>query len=78
MAEISKRKTVFEKLSVIDKFYNCNDGDFVEVTEWTNGEGFDCDIFRTSEGHTRFSLSYDILEGIQYLLGKIKYEENND
>lgn len=40
--EISKRKTISDKLTNYD--YLAKDHDFIQVTEWSNGEGFDVTI----------------------------------
>ncbi len=40
--EISKRKTISDKLVNYD--YLAKDHDFIQVTEWSNEEGFDITI----------------------------------
>ena len=40
--ETYNRKTVFMELKQID--YLAKEGSFMELTAWTNGEGFDCTI----------------------------------
>ena len=40
--EISKRKTISDELTNYD--YLAKDHDFIQVTEWSNGEGFDITI----------------------------------
>lgn len=40
--EISKRKTISDKLVNYD--YLAKEHDFIQVTEWSNGEGFDVTI----------------------------------
>ena len=40
--ELKKRNSVFTELKPF--CYMSGDNDFIEVTEWTNGEGFDITI----------------------------------
>ena len=40
--EESKRMTLFSELNPFDVF--AKKGDYIEVTEWTNGEGYDVTI----------------------------------
>lgn len=56
------RKSVSDSLK---KYcYMAKDNDFVEVTEWANGEGYDINI---SDGKS-VSLTYGELEAINYLV----------
>lgn len=66
--EFKNRKSVSEKLS---KFmYTSNDSDFIEVTEWTNGEGYDICI----NDNKTISLHRDELEAINYLTKVLEYD----
>lgn len=69
--KISERKSVNCDLKIFDGF--AKDSDFIEVTEWTNGEGWDITISDKS-----FSLTYNELEAIVYLTKylTINYEAN--
>jgi len=67
--EFNKRKSVNDKLikyCVLAK----DDSDFIEVTEWTNGEGWDIAI----NDKKIYSLTWGELEAINYLTNKIRYE----
>lgn len=56
------RKSVSDSLK---KYcYMAKENDFVEVTEWANGEGYDINI---SDGKS-VSLTYGELEAINYLV----------
>ena len=44
-----------------------SDNDYMEVTEWSNGEGYDICIDRKSGGE-KFSLSYGEVELLMVLL----------
>lgn len=45
--------------------------DFVEITEWTNGEGWDITI---NDRH--FHLTYGELDAINYLTKVLEYEDS--
>lgn len=63
----------YNKKSVSDKLkkYDClaKDSDFIEVTEWHNGEGWDIVI-----NDNFISLSWGQLEAIKYLTKSLDYE----
>lgn len=61
MIAINKRTAKFAVLRPWDHF--AKDGSFIEVTEWTNGEGFDVTI--SSVKDTAFSLTYGEFEALQ-------------
>lgn len=65
--ETNLRKTVSEKLKVFD--YIAKDDDFIEVSEWSNGEGWDITI---NDRH--FHLTYGTLDAINYLTKAIDIE----
>jgi hypothetical protein len=63
--KVDQRRAVFSEL----KPY-CNhsgDNDYIEVTEWSNGEGFDINIDR-KRGSEKFSLTYGEWELLQVLM----------
>ena len=66
--ECKKRKSVFAELNVFD--YTAKENNFIQVTEWTNGEGWDISI----NDDTIFSLTCGQLEAINYLSKKLDYE----
>lgn len=73
MAEFSKRKSINDKLSKYDIL--AKDSDFIEVTEWANGEGLDVSI-----NERLINLTYGELEAINHLSKSLEYdfEENTD
>ena len=69
MIKTNKRKAVFEPLKDYCSFAGNND--FVEITDWSNGEGFDVDV--QSKLSARFQLTYGewdlIVKLVEYLNG---------
>lgn len=67
---IKSRKTVHDVLSKYDILVNKgSDNDFIEVTEWTNGEGFTIAI-----GDKKLiDLSHGELAAINYLTNSLYY-----
>lgn len=67
--EIKQRKTVYDDLK---KYcYHAKDNDFIEVTEWSNGEGVDIQI---SDKKT-ISLTRGELDAITYLVMTLDYQK---
>lgn len=65
--EIKNKKSVYDNLKIYD--YLCNDEDkIIEVTEWTNGEGWDITI-----GERVISLTRGELEAINFLTKYLEY-----
>jgi len=62
------RKAVFSYLKKYD--YLADEHDFIEVTEWKNGEGFDVEIL--SKVSTRFQLSFGEFAAMKKLVKKIE------
>ena len=62
------RKSVNDKLKKYDHL--AKDSDFIEVTEWTNGEGWDISI-----NDNIISLTWGQLEAINYLIKVLSYEK---
>ena len=61
--EIYKRKSVFAEVKgILSK-----PGDFIEITEWNNGEGFDVTI-----NSTMFQLTWDQYKLLTKLVKKLK------
>lgn len=63
--EVSKRRAVFAELK--GYCHLSSDNDYMEVTEWSNGEGYDICINRKSDGE-KFSLTYGEWELMQVLM----------
>lgn len=66
--EITNRKSINDKLTK----YDClaKDDDFIEVTEWTNGEGYDIVI-----NDKIISLTAGQLDAINYLTKSLEYSK---
>ena len=63
--EVSKRRAVFSELK--GYCHLSGDHDCMEVTEWSNGEGYDICIDRTKSGE-KFSLSHGEWQLLQVLI----------
>ena len=70
--EFNSRKAVNDKLKKYD--YLAKDGDFIEVIEWTNGEGYDIII----NGDKIISLTRGQIDAINYLVGSLEYKSDDD
>lgn len=71
--KIYNRKSVNDDLKKYD--YLSKEDDFIEVTEWSNGEGISITINMNT-----FELTFGQLDAINYLSQALKYEsikENN-
>ena len=71
--KIYNRKSVSDDLKKYD--YLSKDDDFIEITEWVNGEGISITINMNT-----FELTFGQLDAINYLSQALKYEsikENN-
>lgn len=66
--EFVNRKSVNDKLTKYD--YLAKDNDFIEVTEWTNGEGYDIII-----NDKIISLTNGQLDAINYLTKSLEYSK---
>lgn len=66
--ELYKRKAVNDSLKKYDHL--AKDSDFIEVTEWANGEGWDISL-----NNRLISLTYGQLEAINYLVKALDYNE---
>lgn len=66
--EIHERKAVSDELKKYDHL--AKDSDFIEVTEWANGEGWDISL-----NDKLISLTYGQLEAIKYLVKALDYNE---
>lgn len=68
--EICNRKSINENLCKYD--YLAKEDDFIEVTEWTNGEGWDISI----SDKKQFMLTRGELDAINYLANTLDYNHN--
>ena len=67
--ELYERKAVNDSLKKYDPL--AKDSDFIEVTEWANGEGWDISL-----NDKLISLTYGQLEAIKYLVKALEVERN--
>jgi hypothetical protein len=70
MIEETKRRAVFSELKGYCIF--AGDSDFIEVTNWSNGDGYDICIERKNGGE-KFSLTYgefDLLTVLMHWRGE--------
>ena len=67
--EITQRKSVNDSLKKYCVY--AKDDDFIEITEWTNGEGWDINI----SDEKRISLTFGELEAINYLVKTLEFKE---
>lgn len=65
--KINSRKSINDDLQKYDHLKN--ESSFIEITEWTNGEGWDIAI-----NERIFNLTYGELEAINYLIKALDYE----
>jgi len=63
--KVDQRRAVFAELK--GYCYFSRDNDYIEVTEWSNGEGYDICIDRKSGGE-KFSLTYGEWKLMQVLI----------
>ena len=64
------RRSIFEELKVFNP--SAKSGDFIELTEWANGEGLDI-MISDSIGNRVFALSREELDGIEILSKLLDY-----
>ena len=67
--EIKQRKSVNDSLKKYCVY--AIDDDFIEITEWTNGEGWDIGI----NDKKMISLTFGELEAINYLVKTLEFKE---
>lgn len=73
--KIENRKSIYDDLKNYD--YLAKDNDFIEITEWTNGEGYDISIGRNNLSKL-FNLTIGELDAINYLIKTLDFKDNND
>lgn len=69
------RKSISDDLSKYDYLKNTDENAFIEVTGWSNGEGYDINI-ETKNYNKLISLTNGELEAINYLTKTLDY--NNE
>jgi hypothetical protein len=66
--EILERKSISDKLRKYD--YLAKEDDYIEVTEWGNGEGWDITL-----NEQVISLTWGQLDAIDYLIKHLQYNK---
>lgn len=66
--EILERKSISDKLRKYDHL--AKDNDYIEVTEWCNGEGWDITL-----NEQVISLTWGQLDAIDYLIKHLQYSK---
>lgn len=66
--EILERKSISDKLRKYDHL--AKDSDYIEVTEWGNGEGWDITL-----NEQVISLTWGQLDAIDYLIKHLQYNK---
>ena len=69
--EIKQRPSAFTELEGICIMSNIDSHDFMEVTEWTNGEGWDVVLVLANQ-YQMFHLSYGHLKALKKLIKVLK------
>lgn len=70
--EKNNRKSINDKLCKYT--YSKNEHDYIEVCEWTNGEGYDITL-STHNNEKNISLSDGELDAIDYLIKSLRYAD---
>ena len=70
--ETSNRKAVFMGLFGICSHAKENSGDFIEVTEWSNGEGFDINVSVKGTGNQIIQLTWGEYKALKKLVKAIE------
>ena len=69
--EFNSRKSINDKLKKYD--YLAKDNDYIEVIEWTNGDGYDIII-----NDKIISLTRGQIDAINYLVLSLEYKSDDD
>ena len=69
--EFNSRKSINDKLKKYD--YLAKDNDYIEVIEWTNGDGYDIII-----NDKIISLTSGQIDAINYLVRSLEYKSGDD
>lgn len=62
----AKRNSVYTHLTEFAHMSNASD--FIEITEWTNGDGFDVNVSTTNGPSSFFQMSYDQFDAMKKLV----------
>lgn len=70
--QIKQRKTIFDDLKKYCVL--AGENDTIEVTEWTNGDGYDVTI-SSKDGIRNLTFTYGELEAINYLIKTMDFQK---
>lgn len=73
MSRVKYNKNVSISVDINDFYSTNNKDDFMEVTEWTNGLGWDISI-----NDRKYSLSYEEYDLLQYLIMSLNYHKDEE
>jgi len=68
VSETYSRQAIFAELKQFDPLFS-KEHDYIEITEWANGEGFDVDINTTQS--QKFHLTWGQWDAIKYLIKQL-------
>jgi hypothetical protein len=68
--EFNKQKSVLDSLAKYD--YCANSSDYISISQWSNGEGYDIDI----NGKQMLHLTVGELDAISYLTKTLEYHRD--
>lgn len=68
--EFNTQRNITDSLRRYD--YLAEDNDYISVSEWSNGDGYDIDI----NGRQQFRLTAGEIEAINYLIKSIDYNKD--
>lgn len=74
MKEFKSRKTIEDSLGVYD--FTARKEDIIQITEWTNGEGYDIDIWRDGKCE-HYTLTHGEIDAVYFLSQSLKYEQQD-
>ena len=69
-----KRKTVMTNLEPFDHL--AKDYDFIEISQWYNGEGFDVEI--STSNSQRFQLTWGEYDALKYLIKRMYNKDEKE
>ena len=68
VSETYSRQAIFAELKQFDPLFSEED-DYIEITKWANGEGFDVDI--NTKQSQKFHLTWGQWDTIKYLIKQL-------
>lgn len=66
--KVASRKSVFSEIG--EYCYLSKEHDYIEITEWTNGDGFDVDL--SSLGEQRIAITYGQFKLLKHLVKQLE------